>query len=183
MLFVVCLLHGYVLQTLGHGIIIPLVKVKSASLNNSSNCRGISLDRGLLVHTPKGPEQGSPKKILIVKIQNWPKIQRVRLNNFRVTGVSSRNVFQSTCRKAGMINWVQFLEGPPQKFVRSKKHPKFGAISDNFRPWSRISPERIHISKIGKVPYQLPPLSRWVKKVGVLWSINEKVIEANVYRP
>jgi len=30
-------------------------------------------------------------------------------------GVSSRNIFQSTCRVAGVINWVQFLEDLPPK--------------------------------------------------------------------
>jgi len=29
--------------------------------------------------------------------------------------VSSQNFFQSTCREAGVINWVQFLEGLPPK--------------------------------------------------------------------
>ena len=43
MLFVVCLLHGYVPHALGHGVIIPLVKDKSAPLNSPSNYRGISL--------------------------------------------------------------------------------------------------------------------------------------------
>ena len=71
----------------------------------------------------------------------------------------------------------------PKHLGGPKNRPKFCAVSDNFRFWSRISPERIHISKIGKVVYQLPPLPRWVKKDGVLWSINEKVIEPNVYRP
>jgi len=102
----------------------------------------------------------------------------------RLLGVSSRNFFQSTCRVAGVINWVQFLEGvPPKNLGGLKNRPKFCAISDNFRLWSRISLERIHISKIGKVVYQLPPLPRWVKKDGVLWAINEKVIEPNVDRP
>ena len=71
----------------------------------------------------------------------------------------------------------------PPKFVTAKNRPKFCSIFDNLRLWSRISPEWIHISKIEKVVYQLPPLQRWVKKVGVIWSINEKVIEPNVYRP
>jgi len=39
-------------------------------------------------------------------------------------GVSSRTFFQSTCRVSGMINWVQFLEGPPHKFTRAKKPSK-----------------------------------------------------------
>ena len=61
---------------------------------------------------------------------------------------------------------------PAPKIWESKKSSKIRPISDNFRLWSRISPERIHISKIGKVAYQLPPLPRWLKKVGVLWFIN-----------
>ena len=36
-------------------------------------------------------------------------------------GVSSQNLFQSTCRKAGLANWVQFLEGPPPKICEGKK--------------------------------------------------------------
>ena len=92
-------------------------------------------------------------------------------------------LFQSTCREAGVISWVQFLEGPPPKICEGKKNrPNFFAISDNVRLWSRISPEGIHISKIGKVVYQLQPLPRWLKKYRELWSTNEKVIEGNVYR-
>jgi len=81
-------------------------------------------------------------------------------------GVSSWKCFQSTCQEAGVINWIQFLEGLPPKIQQGEKNrPKFCAISDNFRLWSRISPERIHISKIRKVAYQLQPLPRWVKKI------------------
>ena len=70
---------------------------------------------------------------------------------------------------------------PAHKHLGEPKNcPKFCAISDNFRLWSRISPERMHITKIGKVVYQLPPLPRWIKKDGELWSINEKVIGIGV---
>jgi len=64
-------------------------------------------------------------------------------------GVSSRNFLQTTCREAGVIMWVQLLEGRPLNIGRAKKLPNFGTIFDNFRLWSRISPERIDISKIG----------------------------------
>jgi len=37
--------------------------------------------------------------------------------------VSSWNFFQSTFHKAGVINWVQFLEGPPPKIWHGKKKP------------------------------------------------------------
>jgi len=58
-----------------------------------------------------------------------------------------------------------------------QKHIKFGAISDNFRLWSRISPERIDVSKIGKVLDQLQPgpLRWWSEKDGEFWSTNKKV--------
>jgi len=76
-----------------------------------------------------------------------------------------------------------FGEGPPPKIWEGKKRLKFGAISDNCRLRSRISPERIHISKIGKVVDQLQPLPRWMKKDGELWSTNKKVIGAHVHPP
>jgi len=38
-----------------------------------------------------------------------------------------------------MVMWVQFLEGPNK--LERQKHLNFGAISDNFRLWSRIYPE------------------------------------------
>ena len=38
----------------------------------------------------------------------------------------------------------------PKKF-RGQKHAKFGAISDDFKLWRRISPERMKIFKIGQV--------------------------------
>jgi len=46
----------------------------------------------------------------------------------------------------------------------AKKRPKFGAMFDNFRLWSRLSSERIIMSKVGKYHYQLQPIPRWTKK-------------------
>jgi len=57
-----------------------------------------------------------------------------------------------------------FGEDPPRKIWEGKKRLKFGAISDNYRLRSRISPERIHISKIRKISDQLQPFPRWAKK-------------------
>ena len=76
-----------------------------------------------------------------------------------------------------------FGDDPPPKIWEGKKRLKFGEISDSYRLRSRISPERIHISKIGKVDDQLQPLPRWAKKDGELWSTNEKVIGAHVEAP
>jgi len=61
-----------------------------------------------------------------------------------------------------------------------RKHAKFGAISDNFRLRSRISPERILTS--GKRHYRLESLWRSTKN-GELWSTNNKVYTSNVYPP
>ena len=50
-----------------------------------------------------------------------------------------------------------FWKARPLRFGRAKKRPNFGAISNNFRLWSRISPKRMGISKIWKVVDQLQP--------------------------
>jgi len=55
-----------------------------------------------------------------------------------------------------------------KKFVTAKNRPKFFAIFDNLRLLSRISPEQIKISKIGKALDHLQPLPRLAKKLGVL---------------
>jgi len=79
-------------------------------------------------------------------------------------GISSQNFIQTTCRELGVIMWVQFLDVLPPKIWDGEKCSKSGAISDNFRLSSRISPERIQKSKIGKVVHQLRPLLRSAKK-------------------
>jgi len=79
-------------------------------------------------------------------------------------GISSKNFIQTTCRELGVIMWVHLLDGLPPKIWDGKKRSKSGAIPDNFRIWSRISPERIHKSKIEKVVHQLQLLLRCAKK-------------------
>jgi len=54
----------------------------------------------------------------------------------------------STC--VNFLMQVQKLGSPPLKKLAGQKHAKFGPILHNFRLWSRISPERDKISKIGK---------------------------------
>jgi len=75
-------------------------------------------------------------------------------------------------RGRGVQVGTTFGEGPPPKIWEGKKRLKFGAISDNYRLWSWISPERIHISKIGKVVDQLLPLPRCAKKIW--WTLVHK---------
>ena len=61
------------------------------------------------------------------------------------------------------IMQVQKFGGPSLQRNWGPKHAKFRAISDNFRLRSRISPERVKISKIGKTyDHQRP---RSTKKV------------------
>jgi len=71
---------------------------------------------------------------------------------------------------------------PAPKIWDGEKRSKSGAFSDNFGRWSRISPERIHKSKIEKVVDQLynPSYVGW-KKVGELWSTNKKVIDVHYW--
>ena len=55
--------------------------------------------------------------------------------------------------------------GPPPTEIGGQKHAKFGPISDNFRIWSRISPERDKLSKFGKRTVHRRFLPRSTKKV------------------
>ena len=98
-------------------------------------------------------------------------------------GARSRNFTTQRAARQGCSSWHYFWGRPAPKIWEGKKRLKFGAISDNYRLRSRVSPERIHISKIGKVVDQLQPLPRWTKKDGELWSTNEKVIGAHVDPP
>jgi len=89
----------------------------------------LQIDQGYLAHTPTGT--GVPPKNF--NRENWPKIQRVRLNIFRASGSILTGLFQSTSREAVVIKWAQFLQCPPPKICDGKKSPKFFAIFDNFR--------------------------------------------------
>jgi len=92
-----------------------------------------------------------------------------------LVGVTSRNFSTRRAVRQGCSSGHYFWgKARPLKFG-GQKRLKFGAISDNFRVWSWISLEQIHISKIGKVVDQLQPLPLW-GKYGELWSTNKKVI-------
>ena len=120
----------------------------------------LQIDPGLLVHTRK--RNGVPQKILIVKIKKFglkfsvlPSITSGLLE----VHVSSQNFFQSTCRKAGLINWVQFLEGPPPKICEGKKS------STIFRDFWQFSTLIANIcgtdSHINNAPYTWVPWKFW----------------------
>ena len=113
-----------------------------------------------------------------VRHVHWLKIQGVRAYNF----VASHETFPRDVprtRDAGMFKWALFWgKACPPKIWEGKKRLKFSAISDNFRVWSRISPEQIQISKIGKKFDQLQPFPCWAKKR--LWTL---VHTQKSYRP
>jgi len=83
----------------------------------------LQTDPGLLVHTSKG-NGGPPKSFNRENSKFGLKFSVLGSITSGLLGVSSRNFFQSTCRKAGVINWVQFLVGPPQKIWQAKKPSK-----------------------------------------------------------
>jgi len=124
----------------------------------------LQIDQTLLAHTTTGTGVPPPKNFNREHLKFGLNFCVWATKTSGLMEVSSQNLFQATCREVGVIKWVQLLEGRPLKFWRKKKRLKFCAISDNFRLWSRIFPERIHTSQIGRVFYQLQPLLRWVKK-------------------
>ena len=64
-----------------------------------------------------------------------------------------------------LIMQVQKLGGTPLKKSEGQKHAKFRSVLDHFRLWSRISPERLKISKIGRRYKLWQFLLRLTKKV------------------
>jgi len=119
----------------------------------------LEIDQFLLAHTPTGAGvPPTPKKINRENYKRGLKFSVLGSITSGLVGVSSRNFYQSTSRETGVIIWVQFLQCPPRKIVTAKNRPKYFAIFDYFRIWSRISPERINISKIGKALDHLQPL-------------------------
>jgi len=77
-------------------------------------------DQGFLPHPQLGT--GVPQTIFYNKnLKKWLKIQRTHAYNFGARGHNPTKLSHVTCRKTGMIIWVQILWGPaPQKFGRAK---------------------------------------------------------------
>ena len=90
----------------------------------------LQIDQGYLAHTPTGT--GVPPKNF--NRENWPKIQRVRLNNFRVSGTILTALFSVDApRGRGDKLGTIFYNARPLKFVTAKKSPKIFRDNDNFR--------------------------------------------------
>ena len=67
---------------------------------------------------------------------------------------------------------TNFTRGAPTKSGRAKC-PKFGAIFDNFRIWSRISQKHIDMSKIWIALDQLHFIPCWTRKI-IWWTLVHK---------
>ena len=108
---------------------------------------------------------GPPKKLWLWKFKIWPKIQRFKVNNFRVSGSILTGLLSVDGPRGRADNLDTIFTRPaPKNLWPPKNRPKFLAIFDNFWLWSRISPERINRSKIGISLENLQPLPRWTKK-------------------
>jgi len=106
-------------------------------------------------------------------------------NNFRASGSILMKLPQTTWPEVGVITRVQLLEGPQPKIWEGQKRPNFGAIFDNFRLLSRISPELIDISNIWKKTSSINhyPFHVGRKKIGEGLSTNKKVLVAHSNQP
>ena len=132
----------------------------------------LEIDQGYLAQTPMGWGPPQKKNFNRENLKFGLKFSIYASISSELIGISSQIFIQTTCREPGVITCVQFMEDLPPKIWKRKKLPKFFAISDNFRLWSRISAERIHKSKIEKAVHQLRPLRRRAKKS--FWTLVHK---------
>jgi len=97
----------------------------------------------------------------------------------RLVGVSSQDFFQSKPCETGMTKWVQFLQCPPPKICDSQKivqnFSRFLTTFDFDREYLRKGSTYQKSEKL-LIVYN-PSHVGW-KKVGVLRSTNEKVIDS-----
>jgi len=132
----------------------------------------LQIDQGYLAHIPTGTGF-PPKNFNRENLKFGLKFSVYTSITSGLIGISSQIFIQTTCRESGVIIWVQFWEGLPTKIWDGKKTSKIFSISDNFRLWLRISPERIHKSKMEKVDDQLRPLPCWKKETR--WTLVHKL--------
>jgi len=93
-------------------------------------------------------------------------------------------LFQSTCRRVGVMMCVPLSEDPPLKIWEGEKNvqnsARFPTTFDCDRDYLRNGSSR---RKSDKNRYQLQPLPRWAKKLGELWSANNRVIVDHIDQP
>jgi len=110
-------------------------------------------------------------------------------------GVSSRNFFQSTCRKAGVIMWVPFSEGPSPKIWEGEKTSKIWRDSWQLSILIAIIFGTHRHVESWKNHHQLQPIPRWTKKIwwtlvhkqqsysGSYWPTQVDIFRETTFRP
>jgi len=102
----------------------------------------------------------------------------------RVISEILRPITVKLCNMIG--NWSYFIIQVPKfgglspKKICGQKHAKFRSILHNLRLWSRISPERLKISKIWKLMFQFDSSCVLWKKSGELWSTNYRDLDVSL---
>ena len=105
-------------------------------------------------------------------------------NNSGSSGSILTNFSQSTCRRSDVITRVQFSEGPSLKICESEKNvhnsAQFLTTFDFDREYLRNRPSYRQSSKtiINYNPFHVGQ-----KKIGELWSTNNKVKVAHIDQP
>jgi len=131
-----------------------LERLRTISLPSNSELLVISLRQ-----TSSSNNYFSPRTIRVDFYTHSSNLTKSKYNKISCIQILSRftqlQLYSGRLQGRGDQVDTNFTSGAPCKIWEGKKCPKFSAIFDNFRIWSRISPERINISKIGKVLDQL----------------------------
>ena len=121
-----------------------------------------SLDK----HTRSGT--GAQKNSNLENLKFALKFRVCTPYNFGVNVNILMRLFQPTCREAGVITCVQFLEDPPRKIWEGQKNVQISArfltTFDCDREYLRNVCPSSCTSKIRKVVDQIQPLPGWTKE-------------------
>jgi len=134
----------------------------------------LEIDPGYLAHPHRG--QGStPKKIIGEKLKFGIKFRVCTPITSGPVGISLQNFFQTTCREAGVIIWVQLLECSPLKYLEGQKRPNFDTLFDTIFDFGReyLRKGSTH-RKSEKNSFNHNPFHVERKKLGELWSSNNR---------
>jgi len=111
--------------------------------------------------------------------------------NFRASGSILTKFFPGHVpRGRGDKMGITFGRPAPWNLAGRIKRPKFGAISDNFRLWSRISPERIDtLHFINQSPFHVGRKNTWTlvhkqkSYMGSYWPTKADILWETTFRP
>jgi len=144
---------------------------------------GLKTDQALLAHTPRW-DGVPPKNFDRENLKFGLKFSVLKSITSGLVAVSLRDFFQAMSREAGVITWVQFLQGPSPVICDGQKMSK---IRRDF--WqlltliTNIFTKNQHIENPMSFWKSATPPTLDEKKVGVLWATNKKVIDLNIFAP